>query len=60
MVNFNIYRCRNCKHWHDKEMSEQCGFETVKMSGPCLCANWQSNDNLKYLEDLNEVKSTGK
>ena len=52
MVDFNKWRCRNCKHWHDADMPDDaaCNYETIAMKGPCGCANWESNDNLVYLE----------
>jgi hypothetical protein len=61
MVDFNKWRCRNCKHWHYAPSVgiEKC-LALIEMvrndngitSEECGCINWESNDNLVYLESL--------
>jgi hypothetical protein len=56
MVDFNRYLCRNCKHWHDADEPKgtPCRFEQVAMKTECPCTNFESNDNLVYLEELSK------
>jgi hypothetical protein len=56
MVDFNKLRCRNCKHWHDagEPKGTPCRYQTISMEEKCPCTNWESNDNLIYLESLLE------
>jgi len=56
VVDFNRYRCRNCKHWHDADVpkGQPCLYQTISMPEECQCTNWESNDNLVYLESLSE------
>lgn len=59
MVNFNAWRCRNCKHYHTTisgqlRPGDQCSNPNVKEtyeSYGCKCMKWESNDNLVYLEN---------
>ena len=67
MVDFNKYRCRNCKHWHNQgnlllAAEGKCG-KFIENTDPivsnrcavyCACKNFESNDNLVYLENLSE------
>ena len=62
MVDFRRWQCRNCKHWHvmDFETMTQtamCRYHTETDILYCMCDNWQSSDNLKYLEDLHAKRS---
>jgi len=55
VVNFNAWRCRNCMHWHDwyevaKEPTGSCKQYNYNTNITCGCDNWESNDNLRYLE----------
>lgn len=58
MVDFNRYRCRNCKHWHMNPFTRKahtCGvYYKDRTLIQCGCENFESNDNLIYLESLSE------
>lgn len=60
MVDFNGYRCRNCKHFHHAgsisySIDGKCGKLLDQLSNfigtYCKCSKWESSDNLRYLED---------
>jgi hypothetical protein len=54
MVDFNKLRCRNCRHWH-RDYNEITIICTTRIDGIfCGCDNWESCDNLKYLEQRYE------
>lgn len=63
MVNFNKYRCRNCGHWHNSIWVGKCGNRPpndplLQVQGSsCECHNWESLDNLVYLEQKYKEKS---
>lgn len=63
MIDFNQWRCRNCKHFHtiytEKDRPENaCSNPHVDsnyVSFGCMCMKWESNDNLFYLEEKLKV-----
>jgi hypothetical protein len=51
MVDFNKWRCRNCKHWHVLDfLTTRDLIKRDCIHSNCGCSNWESNDNLVYLE----------
>jgi len=51
MVDFNKWRCRNCKHWHVSDfLTTRDLTKRDCIHSNCGCSNWESNDNLVYLE----------
>lgn len=54
MISWNSIRCRNCAHAHVSTIdwkSVPCPVVDV-YAWACGCANWESSDNLEYLESL--------
>ena len=66
MVDFMAWQCRNCYHWHDWESSynsptDICRERYYPLDGDpksCLCSNWESIDNLVYLEMKSGQRNT--
>jgi len=60
MVDFNRYRCRNCSHYHLNNFintqADKCNKILNRLNELCQCVNWESSDNLVYLEQLSEKK----
>ena len=52
MVDWNRWKCRNCLHWHHSDFKNL--FKTICVHRSCGCNNWESNDNLFYLENKYE------
>jgi hypothetical protein len=55
MVDFNKWRCRNCLHWHWTNFIKDA-IRPCENSG-CTCVNWESNDNLVYLEQKEKIRN---
>lgn len=56
MVQFKDWQCRHCLHWHDwdvktGEPAEMC-INYMNTVPSCYCDNWDSINNLLYLESL--------
>jgi len=50
--------CRHCKHWNDYHLEGNACVVWMSIGAEhCGCPKWESNDNLLYLEVLNEHSS---
>ncbi len=66
MIDFKQYQCRHCKHWHYNMFTQSFAAHVCYVQIPrpdatavdCGCNNWQSADNLVYLEALDAKRPT--
>lgn len=56
MVDFRKIKCRNCKHYHGTVTHKYFCWAYLDdtLQGNCGCTNFESCDNLIYLEDKYE------
>lgn len=65
MINFNSWKCRNCGHWHDYDIIRHepvalCRQQKEYSPEYCYCNDFESSDNLIYLEQIYSNKVNNK